>query len=449
MSLLLERLADGAVSLSAILAVILLLRRPLADLVGAVAVYRLWLLVPLHLGALWLIGPPQPGEAAPMALTLQPLVVPLEAASGPMVSAWSVIVWTWGVGAMVAMAGLLRDVMRSRRLCQDSFDPATTGQDVDTASRTRVSRSIQIPVVAGLVRSIILIPEDFAQRYTAAEQRLILQHETAHLRRRDNLFNLLARLVTAVFWFNPLVHLAHGAYRRDQELSVDALVLRHAGVAERKTYGRALIKSVIGSRSPQLTSSWQSRNSLKERTLMLNSHRSTPARTAAGMILLTAFSAGAVGLSADAVAIDREARAPTARAPLSPLERVLPQYPRDAAEQRLEGHVVMELTVDADGQVRDVIVVESHPQGVFDDAARIAMEQWRFAPPVLQDGASTITAVQTLHFELDAPAPPPAPPAPHDPSPAVDPAPAPLASPAPPNTLSVIPAAWSIAVDDC
>lgn len=179
---------------------------------------------------------------------------------------------------------------------------------------------------------------------------------------------------------------------------------------------------------------------------MLKFHRATPVRSVAGMIVLAALSGGAVALSTNALAIDRAApTAPAVDAALTPVERVTPQYPRIAAEQQLEGRVVMELTIAADGRVEDVSVVESQPEGVFDEAAMAAMEQWRFAPPVLKDGATTVTALQTLLFELDAPAPP----APADPAHAVDPAPAPLASPAPAPSFSAVPAAWSQSADEC
>lgn len=449
MTTLLEWLADSTVSLSAVLLLILLLRRPLTPLLGAVAVHRLWLLVPLHLAGLLLIGQPGSDQPAALALTLDPVVIRLEDASSTGLSAWTLVLAVWCIGLGLGLAMLLRDVVRARQLCDNSRSvaslPAATA--VVALQHIRISNETETPLVAGLFRPTILIPEGFAHRYDADEQQLILQHEAQHLRRRDNLLNLLARLALAIFWFNPLAYLAHAAYRRDQELSVDALVLQRAGGGKRRTYGRALIKSAVSGSPLALTSSWQSRSPLKERTLMLKFHRATPTRSVAGMVLLAALSAGAFALSTNALAIDRAAQAP--RAPLTPLERIAPQYPRTAAEQRLEGQVVMELTIDADGRVQDVSIVESHPEGLFDDAAMAAMEQWRFEPPVLKDGASTVTAVQTLLFELDSPAPAAAPPAPANPAPAVDPAPAPPARPAADRTLSVVPAAWSVAADEC
>lgn len=67
--------------------------------------------------------------------------------------------------------------------------------------------------------------------------------------------------------------------------------------------------------------------------------------------------------------------------PPQPLERVQPRYPREAASNGVNGHVVMEFVLAPDGRVRSVEVVESEPEGVFEKAALSAMKQWRYPPP--------------------------------------------------------------------
>lgn len=56
-----------------------------------------------------------------------------------------------------------------------------------------------------------------------------------------------------------------------------------------------------------------------------------------------------------------------------------PVYPQDAYDRGVEGRVVMEFGIGADGQVRDLRVVEANPAGTFDHAALRAMRDWQFA----------------------------------------------------------------------
>jgi TonB family protein len=81
----------------------------------------------------------------------------------------------------------------------------------------------------GLRRPRILLPRDAAQ-WSAGRLRVVLAHELAHIARSDWLMQLVADLVRAVFWFNPLLWIACTRLRRESEHACDDRVL-HAGVA--------------------------------------------------------------------------------------------------------------------------------------------------------------------------------------------------------------------------
>jgi TonB family protein len=55
-----------------------------------------------------------------------------------------------------------------------------------------------------------------------------------------------------------------------------------------------------------------------------------------------------------------------------------PTYPPAALAQKLRGKVMIELVVDAAGDVGEVRVVSADPPGVFDAAAIAAAKQWHF-----------------------------------------------------------------------
>jgi len=77
-----------------------------------------------------------------------------------------------------------------------------------------------------------------------------------------------------------------------------------------------------------------------------------------------------------------------------------PEFPSKALSQHLSGAVTVEYTVDANGEPRDVRVIEATPPGVFDKAAISAVKRWKY-DPVIANGAPVEVPVRTsIRFEL-------------------------------------------------
>ena len=74
---------------------------------------------------------------------------------------------------------------------------------------------------------------------------------------------------------------------------------------------------------------------------------------------------------------------------LIPESKVLPEYPRKLRRKKIEGRVVLQAVVSKDGSVRNVVLVKS-PQSEFTEAARVAVEQWRYRPAL--KGGSPVDA---------------------------------------------------------
>ena len=70
---------------------------------------------------------------------------------------------------------------------------------------------------------------------------------------------------------------------------------------------------------------------------------------------------------------------PGVRHGVVPLTRVEPDYPPRALANNIEGSVVADLTIEADGTVSDVRIVNAQPPGVFERAAEKALRQWKFS----------------------------------------------------------------------
>lgn len=65
------------------------------------------------------------------------------------------------------------------------------------------------------------------------------------------------------------------------------------------------------------------------------------------------------------------------------LERIAPEYPRDAQRRGQEGWVLLSFVVDAEGRVHDAVVVDSSGLESFERAAAKVVERWRFEPATL------------------------------------------------------------------
>jgi protein TonB len=83
---------------------------------------------------------------------------------------------------------------------------------------------------------------------------------------------------------------------------------------------------------------------------------------------------------------------------LAVLRQVDPAYPDFARRARVQGTVVLLMTVDEAGRPLRVQVLEGHP--VFHEAAVQAARQWRFEPARVDGQAVSAAFRLTLKFSL-------------------------------------------------
>lgn len=294
-------------------ALVLLIRQPVRRAFGAAVTYRIWLLVPIPLVAMLLPGAPGASSELVTYVQLDPvyslvqrsLNVQLEASGSINWYAW--LLGAWGIGAALCLAwllGLQRAYVRG------------LGKLSEDGSTLRAESSAGCPALLGVLRPRIVLPNDFEHRYTEQEQALVLAHENVHLDRRDTLWNALAVLIRCVFWFNPLVHVAAGFMRADQELACDAAVIdRHP--ASRRTYADAMLKTELADTALPVGCHWHSSQAFKERLEMLKTRFPGPMRRALGGSLF-AITAVVVAFAAWAAEPAPAAAPQSADAPTAP-----------------------------------------------------------------------------------------------------------------------------------
>lgn len=105
-----------------------------------------------------------------------------------------------------------------------------------------LSDKIISPAVYGIIKPRIILPVSYKDK----DIELIILHEKMHIRRADNLWRMLAFLIAAAHWFNPICWVLLKLFLADLELSCDECVLVKLGDSRAKEYARSLLESRHG-----------------------------------------------------------------------------------------------------------------------------------------------------------------------------------------------------------
>ena len=76
------------------------------------------------------------------------------------------------------------------------------------------------------------------------------------------------------------------------------------------------------------------------------------------------------------------------------------EYPARARAKGIEGYVVFSLLIGITGEIEQIEIVESYPEGLFDEAATQGINQWQFEPAMYQGQAVRAWAKQRIRFDL-------------------------------------------------
>ncbi len=110
---------------------------------------------------------------------------------------------------------------------------------------------------------------------------------------------------------------------------------------------------------------------------------------------------GALSVDSD-LAVDTSAGLSASDGEYLPIVKVAPIYPRRAQSRGIEGWVLLSFTVTETGSVIDPVVIDAEPAGVFDNAAKKAVERFKYKPRVINGQAQVVRGVEHLiTFKLD------------------------------------------------
>lgn len=300
-------IAETLVATTLLMLVVLAIRPFVADRFGARAAYLLW-----FAPALRMILPPLPAEwFGDRAAAVQDVVVVLAGSSSPSLqpaattgggTAWLIASLTIWLGGAVIFFG--RHWMSYLRFSRDVVEDGRALFEAGSIPVT-ASSAVSSPIALGVFGKSVVVPTDFEHRYDAAEQRLAVAHELTHHDRHDVPVNFAALAILALHWWNPVAHIAHRAFRLDQEAACDAIVLSGATPDERHAYGSALFKSAMGG-VPLAACAMGATTTLKARLRRIvsgqaESRLARPGAALAAFLVLGGVAATASGSVRDAV----------------------------------------------------------------------------------------------------------------------------------------------------
>ena len=344
----------------------------------------------------------------------------------------------------------------------------------------KISPSIRGPMTWGCLRAFILLPQR-ALHWSAAERDMVIQHELAHIRRRDWWAQLLGQWVAILYWPVPGVNallqklsLAAECACDDQVLGRGVAACDYAGVLLRQARVTRLDASVALARPSEL--------SIRIGHIV-DRHAERSGASVSRLLVAVAIAALLVPLAAlrlvfvepyvqefhhwptvasevslpavaeyqyDFPSIEKPLRPVTLSPPQSSvpvavsgtgdqaaavslptgvmrtaappvdsvtphidhgapshivqpqlIERAVPAYPVNAVRRGIEGRVIVEFDIGADGSVSSPRVVSAQPIGVFERVSLAAVRAARYAP-MMVEGVPTLLRGQqeTFVFQL-------------------------------------------------
>ena len=150
------------------------------------------------------------------------------------------------LGDIFEVAAVIWAIIAAAAILSSIFLYVLTKREMRDAKHLRgniwTSDIITSPAVYGIIKPKIIIPGWVAEK----DMPYILAHELVHIRRRDNLWRVVAVITACVHWFNPLSWIFLRRFFADMELACDIKALKTLGEDKAKDYAAALLTCATG-----------------------------------------------------------------------------------------------------------------------------------------------------------------------------------------------------------
>ncbi len=346
--------------------------------------------------------------AAPAVGSLSPA-----AAFAPWMDA-AVVLWLTGIAFLSLRAAAGWTIVRSLTRRDTLAVPAELLQRcrelqrrlaVTSPVRFALSRRIDVPMVIGWLRPVILIPVSAVSGLPPHQLDALILHELAHIRRLDTVTNIALVAVETVLFYHPAVWWVSRQVRIEREHCCDDFAVFACGDAA--LYVEALTALESGRVTARLALAANG-GKLKDRAArLLNAPVETPrfSLSAVTGLMLLSLVAGSVAVAQTQTqprAQKSQAKAP-ATTELRPVKetRSLPPYPKESITLHEEGTVTLTVKIGTDGAVSQASVFKASGHSRLDVAAADYVKRhWRWYPPTKAGKPVAATTRVAVHFKL-------------------------------------------------
>lgn len=314
-------------------------------------------------------------------------VIPNNSASS---SIWNVLTFAYtAVTSILLLFFIVRFVVISNKARK--ADDLRNSDDLDLLNRIKgqigLTCAIELkiidqpvsPYIWGIKRKYLVLPPQFSN-WDAETKRVVFFHELLHLKHSDQITLIAAHLCCFLYWCNPLVWLLSVLVLNSTEKSCDARVV-NAGIDNREYVSQlvSVIKSLHRAKptSNYVCSMAKSADLTHRIKSVLNNSQRRSEMTIKKFIT-------AISGSTFLFLIIATGQITTAQVvkdhPLLPAKRTPPVYPVDALSNKIEGWVILEFDISADGEVINPRVINSEPQELFEKSALESVSEWIYEP---------------------------------------------------------------------
>jgi TonB family protein len=332
----------------------------------------------------------------------------------------------YGVACVYFAARFAWRWMHLRRLRRDSAAVVLSGdaarywtecstrfgvEDVGIASSARLFA----PVTMGFSRKLILLPASMTEGVADADLHAVIAHELAHIRRKDFLKNLVYELLAVPVSYHPIFWATRERVIETREMVCDQMAADASG---RRSYARSLLRLasllVTGApaRIPHAIGIFDA-NTFERRIMRLTEKR-VEVRGVRRLATMVACAALGVATCGSALALHMRvnglATMSAGAQPSGPIHvsskimqgnRIsgpMPVYPPDAKKAKVQGKVVIDATIDKEGNVADAQPVSGPP--MLKNSALDAVKQWKYKPYLLNGEPVEVETTINVTYSL-------------------------------------------------
>ena len=179
--------------------------------------------------------------------------------------------------------------------CTDVISCPELKQFTDKKIETRVSDQFSSPLMFGIFRPILLLPDT---PLTEEQLNNVLSHEMIHYKRKDIAYKWFVCIVKCIHWFNPVIYYINRQVNIECEISCDAEVVKDMSEKQQTKYIDTII-TLLASGNKKLstitTGMVSDKKTLQRRfTMIMNKMKISKKAMVISIVLLLAVAGSAV-----------------------------------------------------------------------------------------------------------------------------------------------------------